>query len=254
MKINLLKLMIIAAMIISPMGYINAQPPLKPLNKMVVEKEHKTESHSKPKQATEHDQEKHDEGHSHTVSIDELLMGNENFQKDVRKNQNFEHQREEQAKGQKPNYIIVTCSDSRVAPELLFDSGLGELFVVRTAGNVVDSVCLGSIEYAAEHLHSQYVIVLGHTSCGAVTAAMQGETESAYINSIIKYIAPAVKTAKNKKGTKDKMLMNAIEENVYNQVKNIRKSPIIKELEKEGHITIVSAIYDIASGEVKVLK
>ena len=245
MKINLLKLMIITAMIISPLGYNNAQPPLKPLNKMVAEKDHKS------KASTEHN---HNEEHSHKVSIDELLIGNENFQKDMRKNQNFGHQREEQAKGQKPNYIIVTCSDSRVAPELLFDSGLGELFVVRTAGNVVDSVCLGSIEYGAEHLHSQYIIVLGHTSCGAVTAAMQGETESAYINSIIKYIEPAVKTAKNNKGNKDKMLMNAIEENVYNQVKNIRKSPIIRELEKEGHITIVSAIYDIASGKVTVLK
>lgn len=253
MKSLILRLVLIVSMI-NPLTFLYAQPPLKPLKKMV---EHKESTESHDKHETTKPNKEHDDGeaeHTHKVSIDELLKGNENFRNDVRKNQNFDMQRQELSKGQKPNFIVVACSDSRVAPELIFDSGLGEVFVVRTAGNVVDSVCLGSIEYAAEHLHSPYLLVLGHTSCGAVTAAMQGETESAYINSIIKYITPAVKKAKSTKASKEKMLMTAIQENVRNQIKYIRKSPIIQELEHENHLTIIPAIYDIKDGTVEIIK
>lgn len=254
MKNLILRLIVIVSMI-NPLTFLYAQPPLKPLKKMVEHKE-STESH-KEHENTKPSKEHHDgeeKEHSHKVSIDELLKGNENFRNDVRKNQNFDMQRQELSKGQKPNFIVVACSDSRVAPELIFDSGLGEIFVVRTAGNVVDSVCLGSIEYAAEHLHSTYILVLGHTSCGAVTAAMQGETESAYINSIIKYIAPAANKAKSTKTSKEKMLMTAIQENVLNQIKYIRKSPIIQELEHENQLNIIPAIYDIKDGTVEIIK
>ena len=248
MRSNFYKLMLIACLMISPILNLQSQPPIKPLNKQMEARQEKTATKS------EHSEAKDETEHSHTVTIDALLQGNEHFRNDVRKNQNFDQQREELSKGQKPNYIVVACSDSRVAPEILFDSGLGEVFVVRTAGNVVDSVGLGSIEYAAEHLHSKMLIIMGHTSCGAVTAAMEGETPSPYINSIIKYINPAVKTAKSGKGDKAKLLNIAIEENVKNQIKAIRKSEIIKTLEKEGELSIVGCVYDIKTGEIRMLK
>lgn len=251
MKTNFYKIMLIACLMISPVINLQSQPPIKPLHKQMEQKEEKKSA--KPAE-TKHNEKEDGEEHSHSVSIDALLEGNEHFRNDIRKNQNFEQQREELSKGQKPNYIVVACSDSRVSPELVFDNGLGEVFVVRTAGNVVDSVGLGSVEYAAEHLHSKMIIVMGHTSCGAVTAAMEGETPSPYINSIIKYITPAVKTAKSAKGDKTKMLNKAIEENVKNQIKSIRKSDIIKHLEHEGELTIVGCIYDIKTGEIKMIK
>lgn len=251
MRINLYKLMLIACLMISPILNLHSQPPIKPLQKQMEQREEK-----KTAKATEtkHNEAEAEGEHPHTITIDELLKGNEHFRSDVRKNQNYEQQREELSKGQKPNYIVVACSDSRVAPEILFDSGLGEVFVVRTAGNVVDSVGLGSVEYAAEHLHSKMIIVMGHTSCGAVTAAMEGETPSPYINSIINYIKPAVKTAKAKKGDKPKMLNNAIEENVRNQIKAIRKSEIVNHLEHNGELHIVGCVYDIKTGEIALIK
>ena len=105
--------------------------------------------------------------------------------------------REALATGQKPFAIILACSDSRVPPEIIFDQGLGEIFVVRVAGNVPDPVILGSIEYAAEHFNCPLVMVLGHKRCGAVTAAVQSQgPPHGNIGAIIKTIAPAVKQAK----------------------------------------------------------
>ncbi|MBK7258284.1 MAG: hypothetical protein IPI01_10895 [Ignavibacteriae bacterium] len=103
-----------------------------------------------------------------------LLNGNRRFVEGRTAARDFVHERPALTAGQHPYAIILTCSDSRVPPELLFDESLGQLFVVRDAGNVVDSVVLGSIEYAAEHLHAGLLIVLGHEACGAVNATIKG--------------------------------------------------------------------------------
>jgi len=220
-------------------------------NDLTLDDHAKTSNHNKK----EVQNESHSTSHkSHSISLDKLIEGNENFKNNTRKNQDFVTQRQELTKGQKPNYIIVTCSDSRVCPEIIFDNGLGEIFVVRTAGNVVDSVCLGSIEYAAEHLGSSYIVIMGHTACGAVTAAMAGKTESPYINSILKYIDPAVKTAKSKPAEESIMLLTAIELNVLNQIKMIKKSEIIHHLESIGNLSIIGCIYNIESGDITFLQ
>lgn len=158
------------------------------------------------------------------------------------------------SKGQKPYAIIVSCSDSRVPPELIFDEGLGEIFVVRVAGNVVDPVVLGSIEYGAEHLGSPLIVVLGHERCGAVTAAVEatGKPEG-NIGALIKKIAPAVKQARKQAAGKDKteLVETAIDNNTRLVAANIsKKSPVIKHLLKEGKVKIVMAKYDLDDGKV----
>ena len=106
--------------------------------------------------------------------------------------ENYSTDREQLADGQHPFAVVLCCSDSRVAPEILFDQGLGDLFVIRNAGNVVDEDVLGSIEYAVEHLHSKLVVVLGHSSCGAVTATCQGGDLPGHVMAIVERIRPSL--------------------------------------------------------------
>jgi carbonic anhydrase len=159
-------------------------------------------------------------------------------------------------KGQKPFAIVITCSDSRVPPELLFDQGLGDIFVIRVAGNVVDSIALGSIEYGAEHLHAPLVFILGHTKCGAVTATLEstGKPEG-NIGAIVKKIQPAAAVAKKKGGSKDEMLETAIHENMKNVYKDLMsKSTIIPHLVEKGELKIVAGEYNITSGKVAMIE
>ncbi|MFZ0941209.1 MAG: carbonic anhydrase, partial [Candidatus Sulfotelmatobacter sp.] len=125
------------------------------------------------------------------------------------------------ASGQSPKAIILACSDSRVGPELIFDQSLGDLFVVRTAGNVADAVALGSIEYAADHLHSPLLVVLGHQKCGAVSAACSGEKMPSHnLDAIVEKIDPAVKQARTYAKTDD-LIESAIKENVHQSAKDV---------------------------------
>lgn len=165
--------------------------------------------------------------------------------------------REKLAKGQKPYAIILSCSDSRVPPEIIFDKGLGEIFVVRVAGNVPDPIILGSIEYAAEHFGCRLVMVLGHKRCGAVTAAVdaKGKPEG-NIGAIIKSIAPAVKQAKTEYKGKEKaeQVETAINDNIKLVAANITKqSSVLKNFVKEGKVKIVAAKYDLDDGKVTLL-
>jgi carbonic anhydrase len=189
-------------------------------------------------------------------SFGKLMEGNKRFaagslaQKDV-----GEARRKELAVGQHPFAIVVTCSDSRVAPEIIFDEGLGDIFTVRVAGNVLDPISLGSIEYAAEHLHAPLLILMGHEKCGVVSAALdsKGATEG-NIGAILKKIMPAVKKAKAKGGSKDDMLNNAIRENVALSYKELRsKSPLLKHLIDKGELKVVAVVYHLASGDVEQL-
>jgi carbonic anhydrase len=164
--------------------------------------------------------------------------------------------REELSKGQKPFAIVLTCSDSRVPPELLFDQGLGDVFVVRVAGNVVDPIALGSIEYAAEHLGSPLLLILGHSKCGAVKATLEtkGKPEG-NIGAIVKKIMPAADAAKKKGGTPDEILETAIKENVKNVYADIMKnSKIIPHLIEEGKFMIAAAEYDITTGKTEMIE
>jgi carbonic anhydrase len=166
--------------------------------------------------------------------------------------------REKLAKGQQPYAIILSCSDSRVPPEIIFDKSLGEIFVVRVAGNVPDPVVLGSIEYAAEHLGSPLVMVLGHERCGAVKATVDanGKAEG-NIGAIVKAIAPALKKAKMDKKCdlkdKENLVECVVDANAQMVAQNLTKqSRIIRELVHEGKLKIVAAKYDLDDGKVTV--
>ncbi|RNC67919.1 MAG: carbonic anhydrase [Desulfuromonadales bacterium] len=168
------------------------------------------------------------------------------------------NKREECAKGQKPYAIILSCSDSRVPPEIIFDEALGELFVVRVAGNIPDPVVLGSIEYAAEHIGSPLIMVLGHERCGAVTATVDTKGKAhGNIGAIVKTIAPAaMKAVKENKGkAKAEVVEAATDANVKLVAANLtKKSPVIAKLVKEGKIKIVTAKYDLDDGKVTLFE
>ncbi|HOV89960.1 MAG TPA: carbonic anhydrase [Syntrophorhabdaceae bacterium] len=151
--------------------------------------------------------------------------------------------------GQKPFAIIIGCSDSRVPPEILFDQGIGDLFIIRVAGNIVDDVALGSIEYAVDHLGTELVVVLGHSKCGAVTATVKGGEAHGHIGSIASIIMPAVEKAKGQHGD---IVENAIRNNMEITVEKIKSSePIMTKAVKEGRVKVIGAYYDIESGVVE---
>lgn len=163
--------------------------------------------------------------------------------------------RAEVAKGQYPFAAILGCADSRVAPELLFDRGLGDLFVVRVAGNIADDAAIGSIEYAVEHLHAPLVMVLGHENCGAVqaaidTAAQMGDAP-AHLSALTRPIQPAVAQAKTQGGD---LLDTAIIANVGIVTAQLKMSePWLAHMVHDEKIKIVGARYDLETGEVTVV-
>jgi len=160
--------------------------------------------------------------------------------------------RVEVAKGQHPYAIILTCADSRLSPEILFDEGIGDLFVIRNAGNLLDDHVLGSIEYAIEHLHATLVVVLGHTKCGAVSAAVAGGEAPGHIKSIIESLEPAVAMAKKKPGDPvDNTVRIAAK---LSAAALAQAEPIVGEAVKTGQVQVVAARYDIATGQVEFLK
>ena len=186
-------------------------------------------------------------------SIKKLKDGNERYiaGKPTHQNQNSAR-RTEVAKGQKPFAVVITCSDSRVPPEILFDQGIGDLFVIRTAGNILDDIGLGSIEYAVEHLHVPLVVVLGHERCGAVSATVEGGEAPGHIKALVSNIARAVEKARSKKGD---LLENSIKQNVDNVVEQISKSkPILEEFVHEKKIKVIGARYDLDDGAVSFFK
>ncbi len=175
------------------------------------------------------------------------FAGNDPTQKDL-----GSARRTELTKGQHPLAVIVSCSDSRVPPEHVFDQGLGDLFVVRTAGNVVGSVDLGSVEYAVEHLKVPLVLVLGHQSCGAVKAAMEGGKPEGHIGLVVKKIQPAVKKAEKESKDERAVLNTAIRLNVINTAAALRReSPLIKHLADEKKVKIAGGVYSLETGQVE---
>ena len=157
--------------------------------------------------------------------------------------------RAETAQAQHPFAIIVACADSRTAPELVFDQNLGDLFVVRTAGNLVDDHALGSIEYAVAHLGARLIVVLGHTGCGAVKAALASDHAPGHIDSLVRDIQPAVIAAKGKPGD---ALDATITENAHQVAAQIKTKAVLGDLAKE--VRIVFAIYDLDTGKIEWAK
>jgi carbonic anhydrase len=155
------------------------------------------------------------------------------------------------SEGQSPFAVIVGCSDSRVGPEIVFDQGLGDLFVVRTAGEVVDATALGSIEYAVEHLGSSLILVLGHEHCGAVAAAVAGAKLPGHINAVLDAIEPAVKQTKGQPGDP---VENAVRAQALDVAKQLQEAePILAKRVESGKLKIVAGRYDLSTGKIELL-
>ncbi|WP_286787306.1 MULTISPECIES: carbonic anhydrase [unclassified Pseudomonas] len=193
-------------------------------------------------------------------ALNRLKEGNQNFLQDKQSTPNTlgSERRLEIARSQSPFAVLVSCSDSRVPPELLFGRGLGELFIVRNAGNTVDTVALGSIEYAVYALGVSLIVVLGHERCGAVDAALsvveKNATYPGSLGQMIEPIIPAVLKAKancNCATNHDELLDAAVRENVQRIVARLRTSePVLLNPLREGKLKIVGARYDLDDGRV----
>jgi carbonic anhydrase len=185
-------------------------------------------------------------------ALTKLMAGNQRY---VRHEQKHPHQslarRKELGKGQHPFAVILGCADSRVSPELLFDEGLGDLFVIRVAGNIVDDAILGSIEYAVEHLGIKLVIVLGHEKCGAVSAAVEGGIATGHIQAVMAAIQPSVEASGKEPGDRIK---NCVIANARRVARQVRESePVLKESVEKHGVKVVAADYALDSGKVNLL-
>jgi carbonic anhydrase len=187
------------------------------------------------------------------TALEKLTTGNERFldEKSIHPHQNKESVVEHQD-SQKPFAVIITCSDSRVSPEIVFDQGIGDLFVIRNAGNLISDIDMGSIEYAIEHLDTKLIVVLGHTECGAIKAYIN-DKDGAYkkhfnhIDNIVETISEENEEIEADKTTpKATNYLGAINANIQHSVKLIQDNPIVK----ENAVKIVSMRYDVHTGKV----
>ncbi len=188
-------------------------------------------------------------------ALDWLREGNGRYVRGNGQNPNQDRQRRSLTawQGQQPFAAVLACSDSRVPVELIFDRGIGDIFVVRVAGNVASGTEMGSIEYAVAHLGTSVVVVLGHTRCGAVGAVVQGEECSGNIAELAALIAPAVAKAKADYpgAIGDLLVYEAVKANVWITAETLLKSSAIVRREvKNGNLALVGAVYDIESGQV----
>jgi len=193
-------------------------------------------------------------------ALKELMDGNKRFISSMNDNcvQRTPDRRMEVAEGQNPFAVILACADSRVSPEIIFDQWIGDLFVVRVAGNIVSPPnygVVGSIEYGVKALGVNLIMVLGHSRCGAVESAIKGlKTGASYpgsIENIVKTVEPSVVKAKKEPGD---LLQNSILENVRIGVDKLRNwDPVIAPLVKEGKVKVVGGNYDLVSGEVSLV-
>ena len=182
-------------------------------------------------------------------ALKELLDGNKRYTSGIYSNAHLSMQRRiEVVREQHPIAVVLGCSDSRVLPEIVFNQGIGDVFVVRTAGNVVDAIALGSIEYAIDHLHAPLIVVLGHQACGAVTAAVKGGEAPGHVADVIKAIQPALVSAKGRPGD---AIDNAVRANVESVVEQLKQKLVLAE--SKVALKIVGAYYALESGSVTVI-
>ncbi len=184
-------------------------------------------------------------------ALQELLDGNDRFVKNKRKNPHQNNSRlVEVAKGQNPFASILGCADSRVPSEIVFDQGLGDLFVCRIAGNIATSEEIGSLEFGSLVLGSKLILVLGHERCGAVDATIKGAQVPGRIGSLIEAIRLGVERSKNQPGDK---LENAAKANILVQVETLKSSSVLSELIDAGKLKIVGGYYDLDTGRVSLV-
>jgi carbonic anhydrase len=192
---------------------------------------------------------------SPAAALDRLMKGNARYVEGVSRRHDFTHEREALAGGQNPYASILSCADSRIAPEYAFDSGRGDLFVCRVAGNFANDDTVAGLEYGTAVLNSPLILVLGHDSCGAVDATIKSlkdnTTLPGHLPSLVAAIAPAVKASMDKPGDK---LANAIRQNVVDVTAKLKAAtPILSAAVADGKIKIVGGIYRLASGKVELI-
>jgi carbonic anhydrase len=181
-----------------------------------------------------------------------LVEGNKRFIKNLKLQRDFQAQVTETSEGQFPFAVILSCIDSRVPAELVFDQGIGDVFSVRVAGNIINEDVLGSMEYACKVAGSKIVVVMGHTKCGAVTAACDN-VELGNITPLLAKIKPAVNVVKRNQDETDDIYIEKVSvQNVQESIERIRnESTILSEMERNDEIEIVGAMYSVKTGEVE---
>lgn len=190
------------------------------------------------------------------TQIEKLVSGNQRFfeEKTIHPHQNKKSILENQ-NAQHPFAVVLSCSDSRVSPEILFDQGIGDLFVIRNAGNLISDIDMGSIEYAVEHLDVKLVVVLGHTECGAIKAYISDKNNAykKHLNHIDNIIETIANESEEKKAAintpKETNLLGCINANINHSTRLIQENPIIKEHKTK----IISMRYDVHSGKISPL-
>lgn len=183
-----------------------------------------------------------------------LREGNDRFISNLRANRNYLQQVNETPNGQFPFATILSCMDSRTSAELIFDQGLGDIFSIRIAGNVLNNDVIGSMEYATNVVGTKVIMVLGHTKCGAIEGACNG-VELGNLTQLLEKIRPAIahhqSTTREKTGNNPDFVHHVTELNVLMSLQEIRsQSPIIAQLEQEGKVKIVGGMYDLETGKV----
>lgn len=189
-------------------------------------------------------------------ALKKLEQGNKRYASGSRQYKNLNQNRRNatSTKGQHPYATVIACSDSRVPVEHIFDAGIGDIFTIRVAGNVCDTDEAGSIEYGVDHLQTPLFVVLGHTSCGAVTAVTRGDEVHGNIPQLVDNIIPAVEKAKHSHGAgfNDELLHTAIENNVWQTIEDLyRISPTTVQRVRNGQLMVVGALYDLKTGKVE---
>jgi carbonic anhydrase len=189
-------------------------------------------------------------------ALDRLPLGNARYVEGVSRRHDFQREREALVGGQNPYAGILSCADSRVAPEYAFDSGRGDLFVCRVAGNFANDDTVASMEYAVAILHTPLLLVLGHENCGAVNSTIKSLQENTtlpgHLPSLVNSIAPAVKASMNQPGNK---LENAIRQNVIDNIAKLKSAtPILSSAVEQGKLRIVGGIYHLRDGSVELLE
>ncbi len=191
------------------------------------------------------------------VVLKRLKDGNHRFESGTAQHPTLDtFSRKELSAGQNPEAIVLSCSDSRVPPELIFDMGVGNLFVVRVAGNVLGAATVASIEYAVEHIGSRLLVVLGHDSCGTVKAALSTPANktagSPDLDTLVASIRPHVAGYDRLQMIKDKTLHSAVTMNIDGQAKRLlERSPIVKKAVTSGQLKVVKGVYSLSSGKVE---
>lgn len=189
------------------------------------------------------------------AALQRLMRGNARYVEGVTARHDFRHEREALAGGQNPYAAILSCADSRIAPEYAFDSGRGDLFVCRVAGNFANPESVASLEYAVAELGVPLIFVLGHDACGAVSATIKsledGTTLPGHLPSLVEGLAPAVKAVSHQTGD---TLANAIRQNVIDNIAKLRSTtPILSSAVEQGKVRVVGGIYRLKDGKVEMV-